>query len=162
MASDGTITGFSPSPTFRTQDCSAGSDATISGTVTSAAIRIVMKDRGTCRGATFTFTAHIAPDGTVTSFVPDNGSRFATADCKPVSEPTFSGTTITAAIRITMTDRATCTNASGQAVDADRTLTMSVTSRFGSGSSQLRERADFLVRELNRRRGDVLLQVLPL
>jgi hypothetical protein len=52
MTPDGTITSFSPSPTFRTQDCSAGSDASFSGTVTSTAIRIVMKDRGTCRGAT--------------------------------------------------------------------------------------------------------------
>ena len=52
MTPDGTMTGFSPSPPFRTQDCSAGSDANVSGSVTSTAIRIVMKDRGTCRGTT--------------------------------------------------------------------------------------------------------------
>ena len=51
MSPDGTLTGFSPNPTFRTQDCSAGSDATFSGTASSTAIRIVMTDRGTCRGA---------------------------------------------------------------------------------------------------------------
>jgi hypothetical protein len=51
MSPDGTLTSFSPNPTFRTQDCSAGSDATFSGTASSTAIRIVMTDRGTCRGA---------------------------------------------------------------------------------------------------------------
>jgi len=84
---------------------------------------------------TFTFTAQIASDGTLTSFVPDNGKKFVTVDCKPVSEPTFSGVASNAAIRITMTDRATCTNFFGQPVDTDRVLTMSVTSRFGLGSN---------------------------
>lgn len=84
---------------------------------------------------TFTFTADVAPDGTLTRFVPDNGSKFVTVDCKPVSEPAFSGMASGAGIKVAMRDRATCTNRFGQPIDVDRVLTMSVTSRSSLGST---------------------------
>ena len=85
----------------------------------------------------FFFTAQISPDGTLTSFLPSNGKTFVTEDCTPVSQATFSGTSTDAAIRITMTDRATCKDFFGQSRDTNRTLTMSVTSRFGLTSTSM-------------------------
>ena len=73
------------------------------------------------------FTAEMAPDGAIRSFAPDR--QYRTNDCTPLSNPTVSGTASNTAIRIVLTDRATCKDPVGQTHDADRTLTMSVTQR---------------------------------
>ena len=79
----------------------------------------------------FSFTAQMAADGTITSFRPN---RSFAGHCTPVSEPTASGTANSTAMRIDLTDRATCLDYFGQPRDTDRTLTMSVTRRPASAS----------------------------
>lgn len=76
----------------------------------------------------FFFSAQMTPDGTITSFTPN--PTFRTNDCTPGSESRFGGGTASStAIRIVMTDRATCRDALGRPRDTDVNLTVSVTRR---------------------------------
>ncbi len=70
---------------------------------------------------TFPFIAQMAADGTITSF-----QASFVAGCTPLSEASVSGTATSAAIRVDLTDRATCPDYVRQPRDTDRTLTISV------------------------------------
>jgi hypothetical protein len=75
----------------------------------------------------FSFAALMTPDGTVTSFRPDK--MFLTDDCTPVSDASVGGNASSTAIRIDVTDRATCRDLFGRLRDTDRILTITVTPR---------------------------------
>lgn len=90
-----------------------------------------------CPGS-FAFTAVMAPDGTITSFKPDQ--RFDTEECMAVSDVSFSrGTASAAGFRIEMTDRAMCRwppydARNPFARDTSRTWTMTIDLRRGAAS----------------------------
>lgn len=70
------------------------------------------------------FTAEMTRDGTITSFRTDR--PLPTSRCGSGSEPAVSGTASSTAIRIAVTQRATCVALSGTPRETDLTIVMSV------------------------------------
>jgi len=70
------------------------------------------------------FVAAMTPDGTITSFRTDR--PLPTSRCGASSESAVSGAATTTAIRIAITQRATCVALSGTPRDTDLTIVMSV------------------------------------
>src|SRR5687768_2463291 len=70
------------------------------------------------------FVAEMTPDGTITSFRAER--PLPTSRCGSGSEPTVSGSASSAAIRIAVTQRATCVAQTGTARETDLTIILSV------------------------------------
>jgi len=87
----------------------------------------------------FSFTANMKPDGTITDFRVDG--IFSAGTCTPVSDATVSGTVTNADMHITITDRAMCRDIFGtvrdfdRVRDTDRTLTISLHRLTGLSAS---------------------------
>ena len=70
------------------------------------------------------FVAEMTPDGTISSFRAER--PLPTSRCGSGSEPAVSGTASRTAIRIAVTQRATCVALSGTPRETDLTIVMSV------------------------------------